>query len=269
VLTARTFETLVRNRLTMAILVGSPVMVVAMFAILFRLGAFDFAHPSPSAIVMILFWVSFGALFFGLTYGLLQIVSEQAILRRKHLVGQRLSAYLLSKIAVLLPFLLLVDVLMLAVLRGLDRLPAASFTTYLTMGVTLALLAAAALALGLLTSAVVANPSQATLALPMLCFPAVLFSGAIVPVHVMAGVGAVISVLIPDRWAFEALGHDLGVRHLLVHGGSPLGPPLVRAYGDAGTASTGTYWLYIAIFVVVFLVGAWATLRYRCRLGER
>jgi ABC-type multidrug transport system ATPase subunit len=265
VLTRRTLETLVRSRLTMAILLGSPALVVAMFAVLFRPGAFDFASPNPSAVAMILFWVTFGAFFFGLTYGLLQIVTEQAILRREQLVGQRLSAYLLSKMAVLLPFLVFVVVLMLAVLRALDRLPAASTTTYLRMGITLTLLAAAALTLGLLTSAAVSNPAQATLALPMLCFPAVLFSGAILPVHVMAGAGAAISTIIPDRWAFEALGHDLGVRHILADGGSPLGPPLVATYGDAGTQATGVYWLFLTAFTVVFFLGAWVTLRWRCR----
>jgi len=269
VLTRRTLETLVRNRLTMAILLGSPALVVAMFAVLFRPGAFDFADPNPSAIAMILFWVTFGAFFFGLTYGLLQIVTEQAILRREQLVGQRLSAYLLSKMAVLLPFLVFVVVLMLAVLRALDRLPAASTRTYFTVGITLALLAAAALTLGLLTSAAVSNPAQATLALPMLCFPAVLFSGAILPVHVMAGAGAAISTIIPDRWAFEALGHDLGVRHVLADGGSPLGPPLIAAYGDAGMQATSVYWLYLAAFTVVFFFGAWVILRRRCRRSAR
>jgi hypothetical protein len=47
----------IRNPLTMAILVGSPVMIVVMFAILFQAGAFDFANPSPTAITMILFGV--------------------------------------------------------------------------------------------------------------------------------------------------------------------------------------------------------------------
>lgn len=265
VLSRRTFETLARNPLTLAILIGSPAMVVAMFVVLFRPGAFDFAHPSPSAITMILFWITFGAFFFGLTYGLLQIVTERAILRREHLVGQRLSAYLLSKVTVLLPFLLLVAVLMLAVLRGLDRLPGRSTTTYFSLGVTLALEAAAALTLGLLTSAAVSNPSQATLALPMLCFPAVLFSGAILPVHVMAGIGAAISTVIPVRWAFEAMGHTLGIRSLLLHGGSPLGPPLVHAYGNAGEHATGIYWIYLSVFVVVFFAGAWATLVRSCQ----
>jgi ABC-type multidrug transport system ATPase subunit len=269
VLTRRTFETLTRNRLTLAILLGSPAAVIAMFVILFRPGAFDFAHPSPSAITMILFWITFGAFFFGLTYGLLQIVTERAIVRREHLVGQHLSAYVLSKVSVLLPFLLLVVVAMLAVLRALDRLPAASVTAYVSVGVTLALEAAAALALGLLTSAAVSNPSQATLALPMLCFPAVLFSGAILPVHVMAGVGAAISLFVPVRWAFEAAGRAFGVRNLLLHGGSPLGPPLVRAYGNAGDRAAGVYWLYLAAFFVVFLAGAWAALVRGCRRDAR
>ncbi|MDP9343632.1 MAG: ATP-binding cassette domain-containing protein [Actinomycetota bacterium] len=269
VLTRRTFETLVRNRLTLAILLGSPAMVVAMFAILFRPGAFDFAHPSPSAVAMILFWIAFGAFFFGLTYGLLQICVERPILRREHLVGLRLGAYLLSKVAVLLPFLLVVDVLMLAVLRALDRLPAASLGTYLSLGVTLALDAAAALTLGLLTSAAVGNPSQATLALPLLCFPAVLFSGAILPVHLMAGVGAAISAVIPVRWAWEAIGHDLGVRNILAHGHSALGPPLLHSYGGAGTHATGTYWVYLAVFTVVFLAGAWVVLIRTCRRNVR
>ena len=235
VLTRRTLETLVRNRLTLAILVGSPALVVGMFAILFRPGAFDFQDPSPSSMVMIGFWVVFAAFFFGLTYGLLQICTERTILRRERLVGLRLGAYVASKVTVLVPFLLLVVVAMLGVLRLLDRLPSRPLSTYASMGVGLLLCAVAALGLGLLTSAMVGNVAQATLALPMLCFPAVLFSGAILPVNLMARAGAALSVVIPSRWAFEVIGHDLGARRILAEGGSPLGPPLLASYGDAGT----------------------------------
>lgn len=140
-------------------------------------------------------------------------------------------------------------------------MPATRLVVYLSVGGTLALLAAAALGLGLLASAGVANPSQATLALPLLCFPAVLFSGAILPVHIMAGVGAGISLFMPVRWAFEALGHDLGVRRLLSEGGSPLGPPIVASYGDAGLHSTGFYWTILAAFTVAFFMAAWLLLR--------
>ena len=268
-LTSRTLNATIHNRLTLAILLGSPIMVVAMFAVLFRSGAFRFDDPSPTAIVMILFWVTFGAFFFGLTYGLLQVCTERTILRREHLVGLRLGSYLLSKVAVLLPFLVLVNVIMLAVLRGLDRLPGASLTTYLSIGFTLALLSAAALMLGLLTSSAVGNPSQATLALPMLCFPAVLFSGAIVPVNLMAGLGVAISALIPNRWAFEAVGHDLDVRHLLAEGGSPLGPPLLASYGGAGTEGTVYYWAILAGFIAVFFAASLVVLRATSRKGLR
>lgn len=269
VLTQRTFESLARNRLTLAILLGSPAMVVVMFAILFNAGAFDFANPDPTSILMIIFWITFGAFFFGLTYGLLQIVTERAILRREYLVGLRLSSYLLSKLAVLLPFLVIVNLMMLAVLRALDRLPGADLAVYASICLTLTLDALAALTLGLLASAAVANPAQATLVLPMLCFPAVLFSGAILPVHVMADVGSAISTVVPVRYAFEAVGTDLDVRRLLAEGGSPLGPPLVETYGAAGTQTTETYWLYLAIFSVVFLIGAWLVLRGRLARSTR
>ena len=269
VLTRRTLETLVRNRLTLAILVGSPALVVGMFAVLFRPGAFDFEDPSPSSMVMIGFWVVFAAFFFGLTYGLLQICTERTIVHRERFVGLRLGAYVASKVTILVPFLLLVVVATLGVLRLLDRLPSRPLSTYASIGVGLLLCAVAALGLGLLTSATVRNVAQATLALPMLCFPAVLFSGAIVPVNLMARVGAGLSVVIPSRWAFEAIGHDLGARRILAQGGSQLGPPLLASYGAAGTQSTGTYWLILGAFAVVFLVATWGVLVCNTRKSMR
>ena len=269
VLTHRTLETLVRNPLPLAILLGSPAMVVAMFAVLFRPGAFNFEDPSPSSMVMIGFWVVFAAFFFGLTYGLLQICTEQSILHRERLVGLRLGAYVASKVTVLVPFLLLVIVAMLGVLRLLDRLPGRPLQTYASIGFGLLLCSIAALGLGLLASASVGTVAQATLALPMLCFPAVLFSGAILPVNLMASAGATFSAAIPSRWAFEAIGHDLGARHILEAGGSPLGPPLLTSYGNAGTASTGTYWLILTAFAVLFLVATWGVLVRRTRTSVR
>jgi hypothetical protein len=253
VLTRRTAETFVRNPLTLAILIASPILVVGMFVILFRPGAFDFDRPSPSSMVMIGFWVVFAAFFFGITYGLLQICTERTIVNRERLVGLRLGAYVASKVTVLIPFLLVVIVSMLGVLRLLDRLPSRPVTTYASMTASLLLCAIAALGLGLLASASVQSVAQATLALPMLCFPAVLFSGAILPVHLMPGAGAIVSTVIPTRWAFEAIGHDLGARRILAAGGSPLGPPLLESYGEAGTSATALYCLVLAAFAVAFL----------------
>jgi hypothetical protein len=190
----------------------------------------------------------------------LQICTELTILRRERLVGLRLDAYVASKLTVLAPFLLMVIVAMLAVLRQLDRLPPRPLSTYASMATSLLLCALAALALGLLTSASVRNVAQATLALPMLCFPAVLFAGAVLPVHLMARAGAAFSLVMPSRWAFDAIGHDLGARRILADGGSPLGPPLLASFGPAGRLSTPTYWLILAAFAVAFLIATWGVL---------
>jgi ABC-type multidrug transport system ATPase subunit len=254
VLTQRNFEILVRNRLTLAILAGAPVMVIAMFAILFRSGAFALADPSPQAAVMILFWVAFGGFFFGLTYGLLQICTEFSIYHRERLVNLRVGPYVLSKMAVLVPLMVIVVVLMIGVLRALDRLPAASFTaTYIPLTITLLLDGLAAIALGLLSSAAVSRPEQATLVLPMLCFPQVLFSGAILPVPVMAPVGKLISFAMSDRWAFEALGKSLDLDRLFARGNSPLGPALLREYEDTFSGGVLVDWLVMAGMTVLFL----------------
>jgi hypothetical protein len=103
----------------------------------------------------------------------------------------------------------------------------------------------------------------------MLCFPAVLFAGAILPVHLMARAGAALSAMMPTRWAFEAVGHDIGARGVLAHGGSPLGAPLLASFGDAGTAATGTYWAILVAFAAVLLLATWRVLVVTTRNATR
>jgi ABC-type multidrug transport system ATPase subunit len=257
-LTRRNVDILRANKITLAILIGSPLVILAMFLMLFRAGAFDPAHPDPATTVMILFWIAFGVFFFGLTYGLLQICSELPILRREVFAGLRLGPYLAAKVALLLPPLALVDLLLLVVLRALDRLPAMSAGLYLT-----ALLASAcALALGLLCSASVSDVAQAGLLLPMLCFPQVLFVGAILPVPVMAPVGRALSYAMSNRWSFEALGHDAGLETLWRNG--ELGPPLLATYGDSFARAPWQNWLILGGMTLLFLLAAVLVLRLRC-----
>jgi ABC-type multidrug transport system ATPase subunit len=263
-LTARGVDILSRNRLTLAILLGSPIAVLLMFLMLFRAHAFSFARPSPSATVMVLFWIAFGVFFFGLIYGLLQICTEFAILRRETRAGLGVVPYVVSKAAVLLPLLALADLLLLGVLRGLDRLPALPWSRFGALYVTVLLASAGALALGLLCSAAVSDATQATLMLPMLCFPQVLFVGAILPVPVMAAVGRWVSWAMSNRWCFEALGHTIGVEHLWRDGGSPLGPPLLATYGHTFSRPVWQDWVALAGFAALFFVATCAVLAVKC-----
>ena len=254
-------EVMVRNRLTLAVLLGSPILVTAMMAVLFRPGAFDAADAGSLGPTQTVFWIAFAGFFFGLTYGLLQIVGEMAVFRRERRAGLSATAYVLSKFAVLTPVLAAVAAIVIGVLRMLDRLPPVGADTYAIVFVTLLAEALAALALGLLTSAAVADASQATLALPMLCFPQVLFAGAVVPVADMAAPGRVMSFGLANRWAFESLGAafdlDAYARRL----------PAMAAYRDAFSGAVATGWAVLAVFTVMCTVATVVVLDRRTRVA--
>ncbi|MEM7285812.1 MAG: ATP-binding cassette domain-containing protein [Actinomycetota bacterium] len=256
-LTRRAGDLLVRNKLTLAILAGSPAMVVAMMAVLFRPGTFDPSVTTPVPAIQTLFWIAFASFFFGLTYGLLQIVGEFSVFRRERFNGLSVWAYVASKIVVLIPVLALVNVVMLVVLRSLDRLPSLGAGAWAELFVTLQLTAIAALAIGLLASAAVQNASQATMALPMLCFPQVLFAGAVVPVEEMATAGRIMSFGLIDRWSFEALGRTLDINALI-------GDDVATAgYVPAFSGSPVTAWLVMGGLALAATLATGAVLARR------
>ena len=258
-LTRRAGDLLTRNRLTLAILIGSPAMVVGMMAVLFRPGTFGMDQLSPVPAIQTLFWVSFASFFFGLTYGLLQIVGEFSIFQRERFNGLSVGAYVASKVAVLIPVLVGVNVLMLLILRGLDRLPSLSGRAWAELLMTLSLTSIAALAVGLLASAAVQNASQATMALPMLCFPQVLFAGAVVPVDEMATAGRIMSFGLVNRWSFEALGRTMDMSALIGDDTATAG------YVAAFSGSPTTAWIVLSAITVAALAGTSATLARRAR----
>ncbi len=212
-------------------------MIVAMFAVLFRSGAFDFIHPNPSAVIMIVFWIAFRRVLLRSDLRLAPI-SRDADRPTRSLVGLRLGPYLLSKVAVLLPFLLLVDLLCSVssehstdCLRSMERRSNAYVhvaprrdrcTRTRSLDVR---------------RGHEPDPGHS-------CAPAVVLSGC--PVLVRSSPdrdgrrlpGAPMSALMPDRWAFEAIGHDLGVRHLFRSRRVETGPTAAPAVRERSTHAT-------------------------------
>jgi ABC-type multidrug transport system ATPase subunit/ABC-type multidrug transport system permease subunit len=258
-LTRRNVDVLFGNRLTLAVLLGSPVLVTAMMATLFKRGAFDPGGAADVGPAQIVFWIAFDGFFFGLTYGLLQIVGEIAVFRRERLAGLSVGAYVASKVTALLPVLAAVSAVLLAVLRVLGRLPAVGWHVYALLFVTMVIEATSALALGLLASAAVHNAAQAALALPMLCFPQVLFGGAIVPVDKMAFPGRLMSLGLSNRHAFEALGRDLDLDRFTAT------LPAMSAYRETFNGGTGASLIALASFAVVLTLATVWVLDQRSR----
>ncbi|MBA8960763.1 ABC-type multidrug transport system ATPase subunit/ABC-type multidrug transport system permease subunit [Rhodococcus percolatus] len=260
-LTRRNVDVLLRNRLTLAVLLGSPVLVTAMMATLFQRGAFDPRSAADLGPAQIVFWIAFAGFFFGLTYGLLQIVGEMPVFRQERLAGLSVGAYVASKVTALLPVLAGVSALLLGVLRALGRLPAVGWDVSAFLFVTIVIEATSALALGLLASAAVSNAAQAALALPMLCFPQVLFGGAIVPVDEMAIPGRLMSLGLSNRHAFEALGRDLDLDRYSAT------LPAMSAYGDTFHGGTGASLIALASFAVALTLATVWVLDRRSRPG--
>ena len=97
----------------------------------------------------------------------------------------------------------------------------------------------------------------------MLCFPAVLFGGAAAAVSTMELGGRVLSVVEITRWAFEALGHELGLSSLLAHDGTGSGAALLAQHGRAFDHNTAGHWALLAVFCFVFLSAAGVVVRRR------
>lgn len=264
-LARRNVDLIVRNRMSLAIMAGSPVLVVAMFAVLFAPGAFGPQTSNPTASVAITYWISFAGFFFGLTFGLLQICTEFAVVRRERLVAIDVGPYLLAKAAVLIPALGAVNVVMVGTLLGLGRLPTLDIAQLGQLLGVLVLDSLAGLALGLLASAAVANPAQAALALPMLCFPAVLFSGAVLPLRSMTAVGRAIGAIMSDRWAFEAVARALHLDGTLAD--SAAGRNIAAEHGAAFSGSVLAHSLVILVLTIFLLGGAHTVVRRRTRQG--
>jgi len=237
------------------------VLVTVMMATLFKRGAFDPSGAADIGPAQIVFWIAFDGFFFGLTYGLLQIVGEMAVFKRERLAGLSGGAYVASKVTALLPVLALVSAVLLGVLRLLGRLPAMSWHVYALLFVTIVVEATSALALGLLASAAVSNAAQAALALPMLCFPQVLFGGAIVPVDDMATPGRLMSFGLANRHAFEALGRDLDLDRFTTS------LPAMSAYRDTFSGGTAANLIALAMFAVVLTVATVWVLHRRSTPG--
>ena len=260
-LTRRNVDVLTRNRLTLVILLGSPVLVTAMMATLFKRGEFDPHSAADVGPGQIVFWIAFDGFFFGLTYGLLQIVGEMAVFRRERLAGLSVGAYVASKVTALLPVLAGVSAVLLVVLRVLGRLPAVGWDMYASLFATIVIEAVSALALGLFASAAVSNAAQAALALPMLCFPQVLFGGAIVPVQQMATPGRMISLVLSNRHAFDALGRDLGLDSYTKT------LPAMSAFRDAFQGGNAASLIALASLAVVLTLATGWVLDRRSRPG--
>lgn len=263
VLTHRSFDMIARYPANLFALFVQPAVITLLLLALFNDGSFRLGGPNPTPAVETLLVISFAMFFFGVSFGLNEICKEFTIFSRERMVNLGIVPYVLSKVAVLGPFLVLAAVLILAVLRVTSRLPADGISTYLALFLTMVLTEIAGLAIGLMASSAVPSPDVATRLLPVVLLPQALFSGGFVARPAMNVVGQWISAVTVMRWSFEGAGRNLDVNGLMRHASTPAGAQLMSQYGDAFSRNPEQNWIILGAFIVVPLVVACLVLQRR------
>lgn len=133
--------------------------------------------------VRTLFMAMFGALWFGCSNAVREIVDEQTIYRRERQTGLTIPAYVFSKLAVLSFVSLAQCVSMIVILMAVKHSISLSLPEALTAVLVLFLVSVNGTLFGLVISGSVGTPEKALALFPLILIPELLFSGMFLPVN--------------------------------------------------------------------------------------
>ncbi len=160
-----------------------------------------------------------GGVLTGAANAVRELVKERVIYQRERAVGLSRSAYLMSKVAVLGTVTVLqAVVLTLVALLGVDlNAPGGEgvlMPPLVEITVAVALLAFAAMTLGLLVSALVRKEEVTMPLLVLLAIVQVVFCGALLKLDGVPGLEQ-LSWLVPSRWALGAMAGTVGLARIV------------------------------------------------------
>ena len=204
ILSRRYATLMLRDRRNLAILLGQVPVLALLITIGFSSDIFSPATTRSQAPTL-LFVVTITAMWLGSIAAAREIVKERSVFLRERAVGVSVSAYLISKVAVLFVLCSVQTAILTAIVFGLRPLHAGG-TALGVVFVILLLTTMAAVAMGLLASTLARSEDQASSFIPLLLIPQLLFGGSLIPL-VGKGLGIkVLSAAMVSRWAFASLG---------------------------------------------------------------
>ncbi|WP_330302297.1 MULTISPECIES: FHA domain-containing protein [unclassified Streptomyces] len=238
------------DRTFLAVMVGLPCVMGAM------------AHAvAGSALTVetamnVLLILCIGAVLTGAANAVRELVKERVIYQRERAVGLSRSAYLMSKVVVLGTITVLqAVVLTLVALFGVDlNAPGGKgvlMPPLLEITLSVALLAFAAMMLGLVVSAVVTKEEVTMPLLVLLAIVQVVFSGALLKLHGVPGIEQ-LAWLVPARWGLGAMAGTVGLARIFP--GPLTVDPLFRHL-------TGVWLFNVGMLVVLSVVFGFAVAR--------
>ncbi|MDX6580963.1 MAG: transport system ATP-binding/permease protein [Solirubrobacterales bacterium] len=205
VLTGRYLRLFLRDRRNLLLLLGQA-PVLALFGVaLFESGILDRGGGNGGDAVNMLFLMAITVIWLGAIDAAPEIVKERAVVEREFAVGARVSAYLASKLIVLIGLVAVQTLLYAGVLLAFRPLDS-SLTAYATVLGLLVATGIASVTMGLLVSALVRTQDQAMSLIPLAVIPQLLFAGAIVPLDRMAEPARILAEAIFAQWALAGIG---------------------------------------------------------------
>ncbi len=258
-LSVRYLRILMRDWLSLlVILVAAPIIAVV-YALIFKRDIFapTWADGGDARQgVALLFNLAVAVMFLSAFAAARAIAEEVPIYSRERLVNLKIFPYVLSKIFILGLFSLAQSALLLGIVSHQVDIPGGNATLLKVYG-ALVLTNLAALALGLLVSALTTNGLQATLIVVVLLIPELTLGGATVPLSQVNEIARALSLGMISRWSLSLLGHyvDINAR-------------LDAQYPKNDFASQfdidpNVYIVILLGFFVAALAGAIGALKYR------
>ncbi|MBV9284908.1 MAG: ATP-binding cassette domain-containing protein [Acidimicrobiia bacterium] len=189
----------------------------------------------------VLFGIVFCVGLVGVVDSFREIVKELPIIRRERSIGMSLSAYLASKLVVLMPFVLVQSTVLTLIAVSQQNGPKVSNVLsppVLELVVDIAATGLAAMVVGLLISAVVTTSDKATPLMAAVVASSLLLAGVLFDLRDKPGIRE-LSYLTSSRWGFAAAASSVNIKDLEVDQCHE--PPQQSC--DAAWSHTSSAWL--------------------------
>lgn len=254
-LTLRYAEVLRHDTVTVALLLlQAPAIGLSLLLLFSRhIFALDTAAGGDAIrAVVALHIVTASAIFLGASNSAREITKESAIYRRERLVNLGVVPYMASKALVLSALCLFQAATLVAVFAAWVNLPGPQLTLYGQLVAAVFLTELAGLSMGLLVSTLASNSDRATVAVPLLLIPQLIFSGALVPLSGMRLPGRILSEFMISKWALQLAGGLSRVGERFV---AQLPPSFADPYRSEMSAGWPA-WVVLGAFAAAMLAAA-------------
>lgn len=205
ILSQRNLAILMRDRITLALMLGVAPMIGLLDLLTWRNPLFSTDDGNPSLTVTMLFTTILFAVMVGSLPTMREIVKEVDIYKRERIIGLQILPYVLSKVWISIALALY----QAAVFLFFKVIAVSDFPTDLNillgMYVALVLAFIGGMLMGLLGSAVAPNPGVAPLLVLIFLLPQIIFGGGVFPLDTFGPSGKVFNRFALTKWPFEVL----------------------------------------------------------------